>query len=292
MTAVLAFVHALTPLHAGTGQGVGVIDLPIAREKATGLPYLPGSSLKGTLRAHDAALAHHAAIFGPDTANAADHAGAVQFTDQRLLALPVRSLAGTFAWVTSPLVLRRLARDARDCGINDAPTTIPAPQFTEHGATCHVASTSLLCIPLHNQPTIVLEDLDLHAQRDADAWAQWIATRSFPGDDGWQAEFKRRFCVVHDDVLLFLLTTATEVFARVALQEDVKTVKQGALWYEEALPSETILSGLIVATDSRRKDKSVVPASDMIESLRALTKHPMQFGGKSSVGRGLCYVRL
>ena len=25
------FLHALSPLHAGTGQGTGVIDLPIAR---------------------------------------------------------------------------------------------------------------------------------------------------------------------------------------------------------------------------------------------------------------------
>ncbi|WP_298819062.1 RAMP superfamily CRISPR-associated protein [Chloroflexus sp.] len=49
-TTYLYFLHALSPLHAGTGQGSGVIDLPIAREKATGIPYLPGSSVKGVLR--------------------------------------------------------------------------------------------------------------------------------------------------------------------------------------------------------------------------------------------------
>lgn len=49
-TTRLYFIHVLSPLHAGTGQGTGVIDLPIAREKATGIPYLPGSSVKGTLR--------------------------------------------------------------------------------------------------------------------------------------------------------------------------------------------------------------------------------------------------
>ena len=49
ITTCLSFVHALSPLHAGTGQGAGILDLPIAREKATGLPFLPGSSLKGTL---------------------------------------------------------------------------------------------------------------------------------------------------------------------------------------------------------------------------------------------------
>lgn len=48
-TAHRYFLHARSPLHAGTGQGTGVIDLPIAREKATGIPYLPSSSVKGTV---------------------------------------------------------------------------------------------------------------------------------------------------------------------------------------------------------------------------------------------------
>ena len=34
-------LHALTPLHAGTGHAAGVIDLPIARMKATGIPFVP-----------------------------------------------------------------------------------------------------------------------------------------------------------------------------------------------------------------------------------------------------------
>ncbi len=67
MTTRLTFIHALSALHAGTGQGAGVIDLPIAREKATGLPFLPGSSLKGPLRASLADKDLRNAIFGPET---------------------------------------------------------------------------------------------------------------------------------------------------------------------------------------------------------------------------------
>ena len=40
----------LSALHVGTGQGVGIVDLPIARSKATNLPVVPGSGLKGILR--------------------------------------------------------------------------------------------------------------------------------------------------------------------------------------------------------------------------------------------------
>ena len=44
-------IHALSPLHAGVGQGIGLVDLPIAREATTNHPLLPGSSVKGVLRA-------------------------------------------------------------------------------------------------------------------------------------------------------------------------------------------------------------------------------------------------
>ena len=50
MKTKLLFLQAISPLHAGTGQGVGAIDLPIAREKATDIPMVPGSTLKGVLR--------------------------------------------------------------------------------------------------------------------------------------------------------------------------------------------------------------------------------------------------
>ena len=33
----LFHLHALSALHAGTGQAVGAVDLPIARERASGL---------------------------------------------------------------------------------------------------------------------------------------------------------------------------------------------------------------------------------------------------------------
>src|SRR5579864_5764877 len=101
MNARLTFVHALSPLHAGTGQGVGVIDLPIAREKATGLPFLPGSSLKGALRARCDSK-ECVLVFGTATSEIDqddNQPGLAQFSDQRLLLLPIRSLMGTFAWV-------------------------------------------------------------------------------------------------------------------------------------------------------------------------------------------------
>src|SRR3989440_2116338 len=161
MITQLTFIHALSPLHAGVGQGSGVIDLPIAREKATGLPFLPGSSLKGTLRAC-CDVKECAQVFGPDMLaleSESNYASSAQFSDQRLLLLPIRSLAGTFAWVTSPYVLRRLVRDLKDIGLNP-PTSIPSPKQNEH---CYIDRTRSK-IALSGK--VFLEDLDLTPQNE------------------------------------------------------------------------------------------------------------------------------
>lgn len=280
----LYFVHALSPLHAGTGQGVGVIDLPIAREKATGIPYLPGSSVKGVLRDSMQTGGKNGAVknlFGPDTSNAAEHASAAQFADARLLLLPIRSLRGTFAWVTSPYLLRRLIRDAAETGLTP-PGALPVPS---HRQQALISGDAIL---YSNGNLVVLEDLDLSAERhnDVSAWATWIGELAFASDDE-RAMLGERLCIVHDDVLSFLLTTATEVVARIRLQEDSKTVAEGALWYEEALPVETLLYGVIFAQTIRE-----YRAQQAFVDLNSFNGRVFQFGGKATVGRGLCRFQM
>lgn len=291
MTAKLLFIHALSPLHAGTGQGVGVIDLPIAREKATGLPYLPGSSLKGVLRDQcedDGDTCEK--VFGPDTTRADEHAGSAQFSDQRLLLMPIRSLKGTFAWVTSPFLLLRLMRDGQETSIN---SSMPATELQVQSVDeCITVSTGCaLNLTINNQTQVVLEELDLSPATDknADDWADWLAGQIFPDNPTWQAMLKARLCIVHDDALNFLLQTATEVTARIKLQDETKTVEQGGLWYEEALPAETVLSGLVAATPVA---KTNMEPDDIYTAIGDLLNQPLQFGGNATVGRGMCQVRM
>ena len=46
----LLYLFTRTPLHVGAGTSVGAIDQPIIRERHTGFPVIPGTSLKGVLR--------------------------------------------------------------------------------------------------------------------------------------------------------------------------------------------------------------------------------------------------
>lgn len=296
MQARLLFTHALSPLHAGTGQGVGVIDLPIAREKATGLPFLPGSSVKGTLRDECKDRAKRTRVFGPDnTGGSNDHAGAVQFSDQRLLLMPVRSLAGTFAWATSAYLLRRFVRDAEGIGKTGLPGIVEPASIEQ----CFIAEGG----KLKHAPSakVILEDLDLTPteQAEATSWADEIGGYLFPNDADWQTLLRERICILHDDVLDFLLTTATEVTARIKLQEMTKTVARGQLWYEEALPAETVLAGLVAATPvytekdaSRRQPGHLVKTDEVFSVVEGCMVNPLQFGGSATVGRGLCRLRL
>jgi len=286
MNARLFFVHALSPLHAGTGQGVGAIDLPIAREKATGLPFVPGSSLKGVLRDSCTDPSNRKKVFGPDTDRADEHAGSAQISDARLLLLPIRSLAGTFAWVTSPYILHRLLRDAQDAQAIGLPTSVPSPDSTDR---CKVVPDACqIGIAIGSRSQVYLEDLDLNAIADqvVNTWATWLGSRVFPNDSQWQQMLVGRLCVVHDDVLNFLLETATEITARIKLKEDAKTVQKGGLWYEEALPTETVLYGLAVATPVK------ATIQEVFEVLQSLTDKTLQVGGKATVGRGLCRLQM
>lgn len=298
MQAKLTFVHALSPLHAGTGQGVGVIDLPIAREKATGIPYLPGSSLKGTLR--DLCTdAKKLDVFGPETANASDYAGSAQFSDQRLLLMPIRSVFGTFAWVTSPFLLQRFQREAAETTLTAQPPAQP-PQPSNEQA-CVAEAGSAIKSGEGVGAKVILEDLDLAALPSASVtqWAGWLGQQIFPGAAGeeWRKLLGARLCVVPDDVMNFLLDTATEVTARIKLVEEKKTVQKGGLWYEEALPAETILSGLLVATEIKQNGQPRIPAADIFSVVRGTIiqnnrLRPVQLGGKATTGKGLCYVHL
>ena len=270
-------LHALSPLHAGTGHSADVIDLPTARMKATGIPFVPGSSIKGVLRdargaADGARDPRLEAVFGPPTTNASDHAGALVVGDARLLALPVRSFRGTFAWTTSPLLLALARRDL------EAAPAVPGVQ----GRGARVAPGSV-CL---HEGRLYLEDLDLPAAEAPEAapWAALLAPLVSLDED----IFTKRFAVVDDETMTFLWETATQVDARVRIDASTRSVASGALWLEESLPPETLLVGLLAGDRSRKPGVEMKPEQVLEHALPG--EQLLQLGGKATVGRGRCRI--
>lgn len=295
MRSRMLFVHALSPLHVGTGQAVGAVDLPVARERATGYPYLPGSGLKGCMRARAIELNQKdvEAVFGPATDRASEHAGALAVGDAGLLLLPIRSIAGTFAYVTSPWLLARFARDAQEAGVKGVPPIVPQCPSQE---SCGVAASTVLTVKVGATTKVVFEDLDL-SPGAADAqkgvvkeWAEFLSRQIFPkdsGDDVWRQLLVKRFCLVHDDVMSYFSLHGTDVVTRVRINHDKGTAEKGGLWSEESLPVESVLASLLVAQAVKG-----VAAAKVFEAVQEIAKGSMQLGGKASVGRGRCRLVL
>src|SRR5690606_31011310 len=220
-------LHALSPLHAGTGQGVGLIDLPIARERTTEHPLIPGSSLKGVLR--DEARKRSSDENVKDVFGSAEGSAAmVRISDARVLAFPVKSDRGTFAWVTSRYVLLRFARDCADSAGFDA-SDVPAIAAGE----AMTAETSAIV----DDNQIVLAGLPftrIPLSEGGQKVLAALASTVFPGNDDtnkvWRTFFSERIVIVSDDEFTWFTQTATDVRAHVRIGNS-GTVERGALWY-------------------------------------------------------------
>lgn len=270
-TTKLIFLHALTPVHSGTGQAVAVIDLPIAREKTTNWPIIPGSTVKGVFRDAETDSARAETVFGK-----IDQEGKITFSDQLILFFPVRSYKGTFAYVTCPWALERFKRDIKASGVertleNNVPSVGPEDSV--------LAETSCL-VGLDNK--VYFEDIDLTASENEDFSniIDTLARMIFATDE--IAAFKKRAALVSDDVFTFLCETATVVTARVSLEDDTKTVKEGP-WYEEAVPAEAVFYAPSLVEIGEEEQET---------HLSSFHNMPLQLGGKSTTGRGMCRVRI
>lgn len=293
------YLHALTPLHVGVGQALGPVDLPIMRERSTQLPIVPGSALKGVLR--DAwsvlpdtspwseAARSLATLMGPTTEELAAqaHAGALAFGDARTLLLPVRSLAGVAAWVTCPFVLQRYARDAAMVGQKLPP--LPRPQEGQ----AFITAQSKVLFSARGQSLVLLEDLELqaHPAQELRPWVDALAQALAPLEGGWSELLSSHLVVLSDENFAFLAETATEVRARVRINDETRVVERGALWYEENLPAETVLWGVIGVGPSRRSGDNAT-IDDIDRRLPGAQRLLLQIGGKQTVGRGLCQWTL
>lgn len=308
-TGSLLFLYAETPLHVGSGQGLGAIDLPIQRERMSGHPIVPGSGLKGALRENiestvdDRNQVH--ALLGPPLPEEGkrqeheDHwASALLVGDARLLLFPMRSARGGFAWVTAPMVLDRLERDLHTLGGRLASYPRPAEgSEREVPAACAAPDSGLLVRGLDARAAIVLEDQHYrHQPTDLTELATWLEKNALPTGAAY-APFRQRLLshlvIVSDTEFGHLVKHYTEVQTRVRMDQKTGTVERGALWTEEALPSESLLYSPLTYTHSRKKDTqdNALSVKETIEGW--LSKHPrIWLGGDRTTGRGLIAPRL
>lgn len=294
MLPLIYHLQNISALHVGSGQDAGIVDQPLTRAKATNLPLVPGSSIKGVLRqslAKSLGATDTATLFGPHYEQDTDFAGALACGDAHLLLLPIRSLAGTVAYATCRFILLQYQRDL---ALND----LQIPLLNSDQAT--VAENSALMIESGKQ-YIGLEDLDIEATycTATAQWANYITKQLYPDAvlhaTDWRELVKQRFVVLPDNIFSFLAETATEVRTRIRIDSGTRVVADGALWTEEYLPAETVLWGVLGLSNSRNTAKHSEEGKRSAADLRQLLTAKVgqadiniQLGGKHTVGNGVC----
>jgi len=264
MKNVMLGLRAETSIHAGTGQNNGVIDMPIQREVHTGYPCVFGSAVKGAFRAHADVRADWGKEDLKNTFGTVDNEGSasqISMTDARLLLLPVRSLTGHFKLVTCPAILDRLRRDM-DMMCIKVNWTVPK-----------VLQGQLLS---HQQSgNIFLEEFKFE-QKQGLSDSLLNALQSFGTDN-----LEGQLVVMNDADFAWFAKNATAVTPHIAINSATKIVKTGALWYEETLPSDSLLYTMLMGSD-----KYVQSVMDLFSE----DKPFIQIGGNETVGMGWCHV--
>ena len=269
----ILYLFTRTPLHVGAGSSVGAIDQPIIRERHTGFPIIPGSSVKGVLRDHvqskDVTPLRVDELFGKGGDGEAFTAGKISFGEARLLLFPVRSAKGAFALATSPLTLQRFARDA---GLG-----IPVPPAPKD-MTCLAGSK--LVIP--NKNAAVLEEYRFNVAGEFPADWQKVLTGLL--NDAVLGGAEGRFVLLSDGDLSHFAVNACQVNQHVRIDDETGTAEDGGLFNEETVPSETLFYSAL--TETRKLDGK----NDVFDTLA--TEQLIQFGGNGTTGLGFCTVKL
>ena len=247
------FIKVVTPLHAGSGSDLGVVDMPIQRESHTSFPKIEASSLKGSIRSEF--TSNHSEEDAEKIFGTGEKAGDLGFSDARILFFPVKSVKGVFAYVTCPIVLDRLKEDL-EIG-NDETFTIPKISLADERCIVFSDKNSIKKNVILEEYSFIVDD-----EQELDI--------KLPNFD----EVKERLVIISDNNFTHFVKNSTEVITRIKINNDTGTVQNGGLFTEEYLPSETVMYALALGEVEHIEDMSI-----------------LQIGGNSTLGKGIVELK-
>jgi CRISPR-associated protein Cmr4 len=277
-------MYAESQIHAGKGMDVGIVDLPIQRERTTGFPIIQG--IKGSLRANlKFEEETEKLIFGSDPSvsdeNKESTPGQIAFSEAKILLFPVRHHEKLFVWVTSPLVLIRFLREI---GKEDLIKEIK--DLTIDDSTAFVIE--------EDQTEIMLEDFKFKAVENgrlkeiAEIISENVATVDYIKD-----KLKTDVVLVNDKIFSAIVETMTEIIPRIRIDKNTGTVATGALWYEEYLPQDTVMYFVARKTLYGNGKAQGTGNEDIVLELKdAVDNAVINIGGKETVGKGLVALKV
>jgi CRISPR-associated protein Cmr4 len=188
-----------------------------------------------------------------------DNAGSLLVSDARLLLLPVRSLSSAYKWVTCPHLIERYARDTlRGGGAPGAPH-------------CVVAQGNYLGA---GEGPLFLEERQFGPGGALPGGLEKLLAPLIPHATT-RARLAGQIVVLNDDDFAWFARYGLAVQARNVL--DPQTKASLNLWYEEALPSDSLFYALL----AERGDDAIARVRKLF-----VERAYLQVGGNETVGMG------
>ena len=298
------FLFCETPLHAGSGTDLGIIDMPIQRERHTGFPKIEGSGLKGCIRERFTSLEEiefrgkkldkeeinkcNNIVFGPEKGG--DYAASIGITDARVLLFPVKSVKGVYAWITCPQVITKFFNELELCGIK-LDFEVPKSRSTPSGSGLFVNE---------EKNKVVLEEYTIEVEYKDDQnctlFAQWVAENVIPEEKEYRSiktKISKDIIVLDDDEYRDFVQWSTEVITRTKIDPKTGTVTGSALFTEEYLPAETILYALALVAPAFNEDKGIFKDGEVTTIMgyfQNFLPKVLQIGGNATIGKGISRV--
>ena len=261
MKAQLLSIFTRTPLHVGAGSSVGIVDLPVIRERHTAYPVIPGSSLKGVLadlwpkdsvknkKGDFVRIPGSEAefLFGTnddqkqnedDEKTKKFEAGNLLVGEARILVFPVRSAKAGFAWCTCPLALGRFLRDA-------GKPAISFKELTDKGDAMNCIAPTPLLFDSNGKKTIILEEYVLNALNGSGLDTIAPLLDNLSDDPLWKNELKNHLVILSDEMFKYFVENTCEVAQHVKINDEKGTAVDGHLFNQENVPAETMFYTLL-----------------------------------------------
>jgi CRISPR-associated protein Cmr4 len=315
--------YAETPVHMGAGGSVSYVDLPVQRERHTSFPVLWGSGIKGVLRnfAYRKWLEEYEkqvsekvdTIFGPEEGGE-EYSSCISITDAKILLYPVRSVRGVFAWITCPFVLKRFLEDLKAIKNNNLPFD-KKPQNTQNQNDLVRNLEELLKnlnelednqiiinnnnskLVIQNQNQVALEEFVFNVKeinKNQGILTSFINNlkQIFPDNNSFKEDLEKHLAIVSDNVFKDFVNYAVEIRTRIRIDQDKGTVKEGALFSEELIPSESIFYSLVFISEPKKNNINFEEVKKLL--IQNLFKEDplVQFGGDETTGKGFFRVKL
>ena len=207
-------------------------------------------------------------LFGPEDSNSKKsmkitRSGDVSFGEAKILAFPVRSARGSFAYVTCPQILTRFARESN---IQDLPD-LPSPEEQ----SCFAASA----VTFADKKAVVLEEYKFtHEGPFPNEWVS--AIRDLVDDPVWKLA-PERLVLLSDGDFSHAVSTMTEISHHTKIDAATGTVAKGALFNLESIPAESLFMATANIIGHSKSHAQRDPSSDQQEIYTTdTTREPQQ----------------